>query len=336
MIKSYLAERRSWLAFYVFLHGFILLIAYLDAAIPFEPVLYIVFISSIFFVLFLTWRYQKETKYFRKLHEWGNDFDLDQIATATSPFEKIVEESIMSQTNELKRTTSLHRTAIEQEKDELTSWIHEVKTPLSAMRLIIDRVDDVDVRTSLTHEWLRIHLLLDQQLYLKRLPHMENDLLIDTVDLENVLFTEIKTLQSWCIHKGIGFELRLDVKEVSSDGKWLAFMIRQLVTNAVKYSDPGAPDIIVTTGEQGGQTFLKVQDFGRGIDPKDVPRIFDKGFTSTTNPLDRGATGMGLYLLRKAADTLKIRVAVQSEPGAGTSFTLIFPSRNEFMKITSM
>ncbi len=336
MIRKYLAERLSWILFVLFLHLLILFVAYLDASIPFTPILYIVFLSTIVFSIFLIIRYNKETHFFKRLEEWENDLDLTGITTPESPFEQIVETTIISQTELLKQAAEQNLTALEQEKDELLSWIHEVKTPLTAMRLMIDRIHDEAMKASLSYEWLRVHLLLDQQLHQKRLPFMENDLYIEKVDLENILFSEIKTLQSWCIQKGIGFDIQLEVGEVLSDSKWLAFMIRQLITNAVKYSDNHAPDIIVKSYERQGQTILEVKDLGRGIDPKDLPRIFEKGFTSTSNHLDHSATGMGLYLARKAAHFLHIQLAVESKPGAGTVFSLTFPRRNDFTRITGM
>ena len=202
------------------------------------------------------------------------------------------------------------------------------------MHLMIDRLDDEMMKTHLTYEWLRIHLLLDQQLHQKRIPSIENDLYIENTDLETLIFAEIKTLQSWCIQKGIGFDIQLEITEVLSDAKWLAFIIRQLLTNAVKYS--AAADIMITSYQQAEQTILEVKDFGRGIDPRDIPRIFDRGFTSTTMHQDHAATGMGLYLAKKAAQSLLIHIHVKSELGTGTTFTLTFPKRNEFVKITSM
>jgi OmpR family two-component system bacitracin resistance sensor histidine kinase BceS len=186
----------------------------------------------------------------------------------------------------------------------------------------------------LTYEWLRIHLLLDQQLHQRRMPFIENDLYIEKTDLETIIFDEIKTLRSWCIQKGIGFDIQLDVTEVLTDAKWLAFIMRQLLTNSIKYSENS--DIMIYSHEQAGQTVLEVQDSGRGIDPKDLSRIFDKGFTSTTNHRDNAATGMGLYLTKNAAESLFITIDVKSELGTGTTVTLTFPKRNDFVNITSM
>ncbi|MGE8078854.1 sensor histidine kinase [Peribacillus loiseleuriae] len=334
MIKKFVLERGSWISLFILLQLLTIFVAYIDSAIPLMPILYLVFLSIIFFTIFLIFRYHKETKFYKSLVERENNLDLTSIAYPESPFEKLIAESMTTQAELLKQVASQNLLTLEQEKDELLAWIHEVKTPLTAMRLMIDRLDDEILKTQLTYEWLRIHLLLDQQLHQKRIPSIANDLYIEYTDLETLIFTEIKTLQSWCIQKGIGFAIQLEITEVLSDAKWLAFIIRQLLTNAVKYST--AADIRITSYEQAEQTILEVKNFGRGIDPRDIPRIFDRGFTSTTVHQDQAATGMGLYLAKKVAQSLLIHIHVKSELGAETTFTLTFPNRNEFVTITSM
>ncbi|MNI10738.1 Sensor histidine kinase GraS [compost metagenome] len=296
--------------------------------------LYLVFLSMIFFTIFLVIRYNKETRFYKSLEERENNLDLTSIASPESPFEHIIENSMTRQIDLLQRTASDNLMTLEQEKDDILAWIHEVKTPLTAMHLMIDRLNDEAMKTHLTYEWLRIHLLLDQQLYQRRIPFIENDLYMEHIDLETIIFDEIKTLQSWCIQKGIGFDIQLDTAEVLSDAKWLAFILRQILTNAVKYSE--ASDIIIQSYQRADQTILEVKDCGRGIDPRDLPRIFDKGFTSTTMHQDHASTGMGLYLANKAAQTLLIHIHVKSELGEGTTITLTFPQRNEFVSITGV
>jgi two-component system, OmpR family, bacitracin resistance sensor histidine kinase BceS len=334
MIKTYFAERRSWIILFICLQALTVFVAYLDAEIPLRAILYLVFLQIVIFIIFLAVRGNKETKFYQGLLEWENHLDLRALPEGESPFEKIIEKSIIGQTERLKLEASQNQTALEQEKDELLSWVHEVKTPLTALHLLIDRVKDEQVKVQLTHEWLRIHLLLDIQLHQKRIPSIENDLYIEQVKLKPLLFNEIKLLQSWCIQKGIGFDVELDAPEVLSDAKWLAFIIRQLLTNAVKYSDKN--DIMIKSRLEDDTIKLEIQDFGRGIDPRDQPRIFDKGFTSTVQHEDHAATGMGLFLAKKAAKPLLIKIGVQSKPGTGTTFTLIFPKRNEFVRITGM
>lgn len=334
MIRKFLLERRSWILLFIFLQFFIIFVSSIDASISLSSVLYIIFLSFIIFTIFIIIRYQKETKFYKHLEEWETTLDLTGLTVAKSPFEKIISESMINQTEFLRKEAAQNRLTLEQEKDELLAWIHEVKTPLTAMHLMIERMDDEEMKGQLTEEWLRIHLLLDQKLHQKRILFMENDLFIEKINIKSIIFKEIKDLQAWCLQKGIGFDIKLAVSEVNTDGKWLSFIIRQLLTNAVKYSQ--SSDISVTTFQHNDEIILEIKDFGRGIDPKDLPRIFDKGFTSTSGNQNNAATGMGLYLAKKAAQVLLIDINVTSKPKMETTFTLTFPKRNEFHHIASM
>ncbi|MCA0987541.1 sensor histidine kinase [Guptibacillus algicola] len=328
MVKAFLIERSSWIMLFVSLQLLLLLISYLDASIALTSMTYVVFLSTLIMTVFFIIRYRIETAFYRKLRDRENDLELWSLPEANSPFEKVVEQTIALEIEKLQEAISKKQIAIEQEKDDLLSWIHEVKTPLTVMSLMIERLEDKEAKAELTYEWLRIHLLLDQQLHSKRISFIQSDVYIERVDLESTLFGEIKTLRSWCIRKGIGFEIDLEVEEVLSDAKWLAFIMRQLLTNAVKYSN--SSDLSITSSISGNQTVLRIRDYGQGIDSQDLPRIFDKGFTSTTRHSDHAATGMGLYLARKVAEALHITLEVQSESGVGTTVTVIFPSANEF------
>lgn len=334
MFNTYLKERRSWIFLFLVLQGLIVFITYIDSAISIRPILYYIFLSTIIFTIFLAIRFLKETKFYYALKERADALDITSIPEAVSPFEEIVAESFNLHIQRLKKLADASEIQLEQEKDDLLSWIHEVKTPLTALSLMIDRMENPSLKKDMTYEWLRIHLLLDQQLHQKRMPYMENDLYIEQTDLEGLIFSEIKTLQSWCIQKGVGFEVELEIEYVLTDAKWLAFILRQLLTNAVKYSE--ASDIIVRGFQVNDQTILQIEDSGRGIDPRDLHRIFDKGFTSTAFHHDNAATGMGLYLAKKAAKALMIQISAESVLGNGTTFTLTFPKTNEFVRITGM
>ncbi|WP_174615137.1 sensor histidine kinase [Virgibacillus ihumii] len=334
MITSYLKERRSWILLIIILQGITLFIAAIDPTIPFRSSLYIVFISLIVFTIFFITRYRKETSFYQSLHNWDKTYDLATIESAESPFEKIVEEGMTLQTKQYTKNISENRQSVEQEKDDLMSWIHDVKTPLTAMHLKLERIEDSTLKSQLMYEWLRIHLLLDRQLHQKRIPFVHNDLYMETVQLESLIHREIRDLQSWCIQKGIGFDISIDVPSITSDAKWLSFIVRQLLTNALKYSE--ASEITIQSFIEDDLVKLAIKDQGRGIDAKDMPRIFDKGFTSTIDHDNSSSTGMGLYLTKRVADVMHIHIDVQSKPGKGTTFTLTFPNKNEFLSITDM
>ena len=333
MFITYLKERRSWILLFLLLQFLVVFIAYIDTAVPIKSILYYVFLSAIIFVIFILITYQKEMRFYQEMEEAEDLLDFSD-REHLSPFEGMVAESITHHFENLKKAVAENEHRLDEEKDELLSWIHEVKTPLTALRLMIDRLEEPTLKKEMTYEWLRIHLLLDQQLHQKRIPFMENDLYIEETDLESVIFSEVKTLQSWCIQKGIGFDIDLECNEVMTDAKWLAFILRQLLTNAVKYSE--ASDVQIRSKQRNMQIILEIADEGRGIDSRDLHRIFEKGFTSTAHHQDNAATGMGLYLANKAAQSLKIRIDVESTPGKGSVFTLTFPKSNEFVRITGM
>ncbi|RDY71404.1 sensor histidine kinase [Halobacillus trueperi] len=334
MILKFLAERISWILLIVILQLLALFVAFVDQTVPLSSMLYYILLSGLLVILFLFIRYSKETRFYTELEERDNDLDLTTFPEADSPFEAVIETNVRDQMERLMQEASRNQSLLEQEKDELLSWIHEVKTPMTAMRLIIDRIDDFKLKSQLTFEWMRIHLLLDQQLHQKRIPFIENDLYIEQVELEPLLFNEIKSLRSWCMQKGIGFDIDLQAETVLTDAKWFAFICRQLMTNAIKYSEKS--EITIASTEEAGRVQLTIQDEGRGIDPRDLPRIFEKGFTSTTEHQNQAATGMGLYLTDRIRKALKIDIDVESELGKGTTFTLSFPKPNEFTKLGSM
>lgn len=335
MIKEYLLERRSWLLLLLASQLLLLFVAYVDSAIPFLPVLYAVGLNTLLCVGFIILRYSRESSFYRELNDWDDAYDVSGLQEARSPMERIVFAAITRQSDRFRKEAADNFLLLEQEKDDMLAWIHEMKTPLTAQKLMIERLRDEGLRQQMMYEWLRIHHLLDRQLHQKRLPFMDKDLYFEQLDLEAILHTEIKALQLWCISKGIGFELMVEENRIVSDAKWLAFILRQLLTNAIKYNREGS-DIEVASGEINDHITLSIRDFGEGIAARDLPRIFDKGFTSTQNHQSSAATGMGLYLAKQAADSLSIRLEATSTPGEGTVFTVVFPRDNELLHLTGM
>lgn len=334
MIMNYIVERLSWIMLFIFMQLLTLFVGLVDPSISLRPLLYIIFLSTLSFIIFVLVRYHKESVFYKSLEARDSDDDFAELKRPTSPLERIVAEQLTEQLRAYQMKISQQSTALELEKDELLSWIHEVKTPLTAMHLVIDRVENKEIKQQLSYEWLRIQLLLDQQLHQKRIPFMENDLYIEETKLEPLIFEEIKALRTWCMRKGIGFDISLQVEEVLTDSKWFAFVIRQLLTNAIKYTEHD--DIVISSYMERGRKKILFQDNGRGIDAKDIPRIFNRGFTSTTVHHDTASTGMGLYLVKSIANSLQIKIDVQSKVGEGTTFTITFPQKNELVSITGM
>ncbi|GAA0304887.1 OmpR family two-component system bacitracin resistance sensor histidine kinase BceS [Gracilibacillus halotolerans] len=333
MIWQYIKERLSWILFFLAMQCLLVFYSFIDPNLTVSSILYFIYLSSSIFTIFLVFRHFLETKFYKRLKERSEILDTSELADPSSPLEEIVYDEFIEQTNYYKKRSTYHQLMLEQEKDDLLSWIHEIKTPLTAMQLILDRMDNKQTQADLQYEWLRIHYLLDQQLHQKRMLVIENDLHLDNVDIKQLIHNEIRTLRSWCLHKGIGFDIQIDTHNLVTDEKWTSFILRQILSNAVKYSEHS--DIEIQYYKTENHTALTVKDNGIGIPNKDIPRIFDKGFTSTATYHNdtSGATGMGLYLAKKAADSLHIRINVESEEGVGTTFTLLFPEKNTFAQL---
>lgn len=334
MIWMFIKERASWIIFFLTIQVLLVLYSVIDQHVELSSVLYFIYLTTILFIVFLLFRYFKEINFYKQLQDRSEILDTSDIAEPRTQLERIVYDQFSEQTDYYRKLSTQQQVKLEQEKDDLLSWIHEIKTPLTAMQLIIDRIEDKAIQSDLQYEWLRIHYLLDQQLHQKRMLVIENDLHMESVDIQQLLHQEIRTLRSWCLHQGVGFELDLRCPTVITDKKWTSFIIRQILSNAVKYSKQS--DIMIESYETSKHTVISIKDEGIGIAKKDIPRIFDKGFTSTYDHQSgktSSATGMGLYLAKQAADTLHITLSVESEVNKGTTVTLHFPKKNTFTQI---
>ena len=163
----------------------------------------------------------------------------------------------------------------------------------------------------------RFHQYADMALNYLRLDEGGSDLVIRPCALDGVIRQCVHKFAPQFVQKRL--YLRYDGCDVTvlTDEKWLAFIIGQLLSNAVKYTDTGGVTVTVEPGP-----VLRIADTGIGIAAEDLPRIFEKGFTGYNGRTDRTATGLGLYLCRRAADMLHHRLWAQSEPGAGSVFCL--------------
>lgn len=300
--------------------------------------LYINFTNVVAFVLFFLWRYFQETKYIKALvnslaNEKGLDFILESFPVGHSSFEKTLSTTIDTFVLVAKEELNVLKVEHLEENDHILTWIHEVKTPLTSLKLMIDSLEDRNAQKKLEVEWLRIHLLLDQQLHNTRFSTIEKDYMIEEVDIQKILHMQIKEFQPWCIQKNIGFDLENTEVKVMSDQKWLAFIVRQLISNAVKYSNAGSEIHIRTSIDDTGHVILMIKDSGIGISQADLPRIFEKAFTGAIGRQTTASTGMGLYLAKNVTEHLGIHIFVSSTIGEGSTFSLQFPLQNEIVKI---
>lgn len=307
----------------------------IDTGLAGISIAYVNSVLCVSFIVFLLWRYLVEM--YQLNNFLGNiDIQVDEPHSKSlmlSPFQKTYLTKVEAVFHEKDATLNDMKVQLQEDTDDLLAWVHEVKAPLTSMNLIITQLEDVSIRKKLEHEWLRLHLLVDQQLHQTRFASIEKDNYMTEIELRSVVYKEISAMQTWCLGKNIGFDVADLHETVMTDGKWLGFIIRQILSNAIKYSPVNTEILVFTEVDHTGGTLLHIKDEGIGIRKEDLPRIFQKSYTGTAGRESAQSTGMGLYLANNVAMKLGICISVHSEVGEGSTFTLRFPLRNEYVQI---
>lgn len=214
-----------------------------------------------------------------------------------------------------KSETDRQRQRIEN-ADYFTMWIHQIKTPIAAMQLILREQDDARSRELLA-ELFRIDQYAEMALTYARLESPTTDLVLRRCAVEPIVRSVVRQYAGQFVRRHVALRCEIEPVCALTDEKWLAFILGQLLSNAVKYTENGTVTVRVTK-----EPVLSVSDTGIGIAPEDLPRIFEKGFTGYNGRAGRKSTGLGMYLSRCAAEKLGHRISVQSAPGQGTTVSV--------------
>ncbi|MTD29477.1 sensor histidine kinase [Planomicrobium sp. YIM 101495] len=329
---------KSWIA------CFLLLLLTVDVLLWIDPGLSVTLSSALYlnglllfgFAVFLYWRYRKETVYVKQLESLLEEMPDDWYEALPEGVyrrdEAVNEMLVETSRSQAEKVNELRRETVVQ-GDYIAAWVHEAKAPLTAMKLILDANRELPAMRRIDSEWLRLHLLIDQQLYISRLPSLETDYALEVVEVKSVVSPEVRELMAWCREKNIAIEMDDLDSSVTTDRKWARFVVRQILTNAVKYTAEGGTITITAAETEAGRIVLSISDEGPGIAPHDMPRIFDKGFTGSTGRIQNAATGLGLYLAKTVSERIGIRLAAHSDPPGGTTMEMVFSHSNEFDRI---
>lgn len=216
-------------------------------------------------------------------------------------------------------------TAQRERFDYFTLWVHQIKTPISALDLMAQSGETVD-RELLRQEVFKIGQYADAALTFQRLQSLTNDLALTKVALYPLCASVVKRLRPIFLYRNIRLNMASFEGEALSDPKWLGMALMQVFSNALKYTPEGGC-ITVTLCEP---QVLQVTDTGVGIRQEELPRVFDRGFTGQAGRLGgegEKSTGIGLYLCKQAMDKLGHKVRLSSTPGQG--LTVVFDLRRE-------
>lgn len=261
-----------------------------------------------------------------------------QLPEATDDVEMLYQRLLENQS--IARSESESSAAIRQSqmRDYYSMWVHQIKTPISAMKLLLEVereelgqliCDDEqsqyllsDNMDSFEDELFRIEEYVSMALQYQRVSSTENDFVLEKVSVDGVIRDTIKKYAKIMIRRHIGINYSGTGQDVYTDGKWIAFMLEQILSNAIKYTPQGV--VTIETAEEKDRFFITIKDTGIGIKAEDLPRVFEKGYTGYNGHADKKATGIGLYLCRQMADKLGHTIRMESEIGKGTKVWIGF------------
>lgn len=201
-------------------------------------------------------------------------------------------------------------------------WVHQIKTPISGMNVLLQSMEPTEEVGELQNQLFSVEQYVDMALQYQKIKSTTNDFSFAEIPLNKVIRENIRKYARLFIAKKLAVRYEETALRVLTDEKWISFVLGQIITNAVKYSDKGS--ITISAYEDECNTYLSVKDEGIGISPEDLPRVFERGYTGYNGRADKKSTGIGLFLCKSVTRMLGHKIQISSEPGKGTGVTIIF------------
>lgn len=302
-------------------------------------VYYFVLLSAAVLIAWLGVDYGRQRYYYKQILEaLGRTDELQATAivqSAVTGEQRIAVELLREQHSAFLKELNRYRRNQDIHNHFVLQWVHHMKTPLSIIHLHMQEAAERGWKTekeqramadSVLEEADRLTRGLDMMLHTARMDKFELDLHVRRIPLHDLIRSAINAHKRLCIRHSIFPKVEGELW-VESDEKWLAFVLHQLVSNAIKYSKgkPGAKMLSFKLLElQDGAGRLTVTDDGIGIAPQDIPRVFDPFFTGENGRTSGESTGMGLYLAKQVLQKLGHGIRIESTLGHGTSVELVF------------
>lgn len=328
--RDYLKDK-AFMLIISFITLLLLILLFVLAKINTTLVLCILFILILAFVLILLKDYSKKKKFYDHFNQVLEDLDQKYLIHEIIKDGNFLESNyLLNYLNDIDKSyldnLSKYKYSLEEFKEYLELWCHEIKTPIATSSLILNN-QKTKLNANILEEINKIEGFVEQVLYYARSENVNKDYLITKTNLKEVINNVIKKNKKILLEKKIKLiPLEKDVL-VESDSKWLEFIIDQIVSNSIKYSKD-KPYIKFEIKENVNNTLLFITDNGIGISVSDLPKIFDKGFTGSNGRKKYNSTGIGLYLAKKLSLKLGHELEITSILDKETKATIIFPKGN--------
>lgn len=243
---------------------------------------------------------------------------LEKIPVAENPVEEQYRELLEEVFRQKCRAESEFDSRYTEMMDYYTMWVHQIKTPIAAMRLLL-QAEDVPDKGELAEQLFKTEEYVGMVLQYLRIGDLGADLKIRQYSLDAIVRQAVRKYSGSFIRKRLSLDYQELGGTVITDEKWLVFVVEQILSNAIKYTRKGK--ISIYMDEEFSKT-LVIEDTGIGIAQEDLPRIFEKGFTGYNGRTDKKSTGIGLYLCKSIMNKLNHEIRITSVVGEGTRVAL--------------
>ena len=293
-------------------------------------IMYIIFVPIIITMLMIFLEYKKKKSFYdnvdAKLNELDEKYLLSEVIDNTNFIEaEKLEEYVRDLGRSMIENVNKYKFSQKEYKEYIEMWIHEIKIPISVVKLIIENNRN-EVTKSIEEEIDKIENFIEQALFYARSSNVEKDYSIKKAKLKDMVNESIKRNKNVLIQSDININVHDLDNIVYTDSKWIIFIINQIIQNCIKYSKDINRQIEIYSKEFNQRVELYILDNGIGIDSSDLPRVFDKGFTGKNGRIiSKKSTGIGLYLCKKLCDKLGIGIEITSKINETTCVILKFP-----------
>ncbi|MBQ8160005.1 MAG: sensor histidine kinase [Clostridia bacterium] len=316
-MKLYFQYLRARIAHIALLFAFFLifLVSFFLYRLPLRAVLYPAALCLLLGILFAVFDFLKMKQRLLELKKLkGADHGLpDTLPPAHGPEAAVWREIAAGQSDARRHELARAEQDFRNMTDYYTLWVHQIKTPIAAMRLKLQE-EDTALARSLRSDLGRIERYVEMVMTYLRLNTDSTDYVIRQYALDGILRPVFRQFSGEFILRKLSLRYEPTDEKVLTDEKWLAFVLGQLISNALKYTREGEISVYM---EAPGT--LCIRDTGIGIAPEDLPRVFEESYTGETGRKDHRASGIGLYLCRRICDRLGHGLSIESEVGKGTT-----------------
>lgn len=323
-MKLFLREQIPLIVVYLAQLVLITLVYRLDGGSGLNVSLYAALLSTCLLLGYLAYRYIANRSFYERLETLPSSLDEVGGPSQDSPLAVSLRGLLGSLFRLYKNDLHNYRHKLEEHIHFINQWVHGMKTPLSVIHLMIQDKDSPPF-TAIGDELDRLKKGLDTVLYTARLDTFEHDFYVERLDLETLVRNVTSDQKRLFIRNRIFPVIQMEGPiAVTTDEKWIGFVLTQLITNAVRYTiEEGKHVYFHGYVQEENKAVLEIRDEGVGIPAGDLPRVFDPYFTGVNGRTFQESTGMGLYLVKQICTKLGHEVHITSEEGKGTTVRIL-------------